>query len=144
MSDSPGTLVGNLTRDPELRFTTGGSGVLSGGLAVNKRKQVNGEWQEETSFFNFVAFGTLGENMAASLSKGQRVVLVGHWEARPYETKEGDKRTSTEFVVDAGGPDLRWAKAQVTKVEKAEGGNSSRGSSRRQSADPIYGDEEPF
>ncbi|MGA1062090.1 MAG: single-stranded DNA-binding protein, partial [Ilumatobacteraceae bacterium] len=65
MASNSITLTGNLTRDPELRFTTGGRGVASFGLAVNRRYQVNGEWQEQVSFFNIVCWGDLGENVAA-------------------------------------------------------------------------------
>ena len=82
MADNSVTLVGNLTKDPELRFTTGGHGVASFGLAVSRRYQVNDEWQEQTSFFNVVAWGTLGENAAASLTKGTRVVVTGRLEQR--------------------------------------------------------------
>ena len=76
-SENSVTLVGNITRDPELRYTTGGRGVASFGLAVNRRYQQNGEWQEDTSFFNVVAWGDLGENAAASLNKGHRIVVTG-------------------------------------------------------------------
>ena len=65
MADNTITLVGNLTRDPELRVTTGGKGVASFGIAVGRRYQVNGEWQEQTSYFNIVAWGQMGENAAA-------------------------------------------------------------------------------
>ena len=75
MADNTVTVVGNVPR-PELRYTTGGRGVASFGLAVNRRYQVNGEWQEQTSFFNVVAWGTLGENAAASVTKGTRVVVT--------------------------------------------------------------------
>ena len=70
MSTNSVTLIGNLTRDPELRFTTGGRGVASFGLAVNRRYQQNGEWQEQTSFFNVVCWGDLGENAATSCFTG--------------------------------------------------------------------------
>ena len=96
MADNTVTLVGNVTRDPELRYTSGGRGVASFGLAVNRRYQVNGEWQEQTSFFNVVAWGTLGENAAASLHKGTRVVVFGRLEQRSWETQDGEKRTVVE------------------------------------------------
>ena len=70
MADNTVTLIGNLTRDPELRFTTGGRGIASFGLAVNRRYQVNGEWQEKTSFFNVTCWDELGENAAASAHQG--------------------------------------------------------------------------
>ena len=104
MADSTVTIVGNLTRDPELRFTTGGKGVASFGVAVNRRYQQNGEWQEKMSFFNVTAWDTLGENAAASLTKGTRVIVTGRLEQREYETKEGEKRNVVEIVADEIGP----------------------------------------
>ena len=113
MADNTVTLVGNLTRDPELRFTTGGRGVASFGLAVNRRYQVNGEWQDQTSYFNIVAWGQLGENASATLTKGMRVVVTGRLEQREYTTREGDKRQAIEINADEVGPSLRWATASV-------------------------------
>ena len=98
------TLVGNATKDPELRFTTGGRGVASFGLAVSRRYQVNNEWQEQTSFFNVTAWGTLGENVAASITKGTRVIVTGRLEQREYDAKDGTKRTVVEVVADEIGP----------------------------------------
>lgn len=116
MADNTVTLVGNLTRDPELRFTTGGRGVASFGLAVSRRYQQNGEWQEQTSYFNIVAWGQMGENAAATLTKGMRVVVTGRLEQREYTTREGDKRTAIEINADEIGPSLRWATAQVERT----------------------------
>ncbi|MFM8712208.1 MAG: single-stranded DNA-binding protein, partial [Actinomycetota bacterium] len=82
MSENSITLVGNLTRDPELRFTTGGRGVASFGIAGGRRSPVNGEWQEQTSYFNITAWGQLGENAAATLAKGSRVIVTGRLEQR--------------------------------------------------------------
>lgn len=142
-SENSVTLVGNLTREPELRYTTGGRGVASFGLAVNRRYQVNGEWQEQVSFFNIVAWGDLGENAAASLSKGSRVIVTGRLEQRSYETKDGEKRNVTEVIADELGPSLRWAQVQIERISRdsAEGGGGG-GASR--APDPVYGDEEPF
>jgi single-strand DNA-binding protein len=148
MADNSITLVGNLTKDPELRFTTGGRGVASFGLAVSRRYQVNNEWQEQTSFFNVVAWGSLGENAAASLTKGTRVVVTGRLEQRQYETKEGEKRSVVEINADEIGPSLRWARAEIERIARdggSGGGGSSSGSSGGGRApDPVYGDEEPF
>ena len=148
MADNTITLVGNLTRDPELRFTTGGRGVASFGIAVGRRYQVNGEWQEQTSYFNITAWGQLGENAAATLAKGSRVIVTGRLEQREYTTREGDKRTAIEVVADELGPSLRWATAQV---ERQSGGGGGGGASRGggnagggQAPDPYMGDEEPF
>ena len=100
MADSTVTLVGNLTREPELRFTQGGRAVATIGLAVSRRYQVNNEWQEQTSFFNVVAWGQLGENAAASLTKGTRVIVTGRLEQRSYETQNGEKRSVVEISAD--------------------------------------------
>lgn len=146
-SENNVTLVGNLTRDPELRYTTGGRGIASFGLAVNRRYQVNGEWQEQVSFFNVVAWGDLGENAAASLTKGNRIVVTGRLEQRSYESKEGEKRNVTEVVADDLGPSLRWAQAQIERISRdaADGGRSGGGGGGGgRVPDPVYGDEEPF
>jgi single-strand DNA-binding protein len=141
--DNNVSLVGNLTRDPELRYTTGGRAVASFGLAVNRRYQQNGEWQEQVSFFNIVAWGDLGENAAASLNKGNRVVVTGRLEQRSYETREGEKRSVTEVIADDLGPSLRWAQAQVERISRDSADAGSGGGAPR-SPDPVYGDEEPF
>jgi single-strand DNA-binding protein len=153
-SENTVTLVGNVTRDPELRYTTGGRGVASFGLAVNRRYQVNGEWQEQVSFFNIVAWGDLGENLAASVSKGNRVIVTGRLEQRSYETKDGDKKTVTEVIADEAGPSLRWATAEIARIERNDSasshsrgggsGGSSSGARQQRQPDPVYGDEEPF
>ena len=151
--DNTVTLTGNLTKDPELRYTTGGRGVASFGLAVNRRYQVNGEWQEQVSFFNVVAWGDLGENAAASLHKGNRVMVTGRLEQRSYDTREGEKRNITEVIADDLGPSLRWAQAQVERISRdsadgggfSGGGGNSGGAARPgTSPDPVYGEEEPF
>ena len=157
MSTNSITLIGNLTRDPELRFTTGGRGVASFGLAVNRRYQQNGEWQEQTSFFNVVCWGDLGENTATSLTKGARAIVTGRLEQRSWETAEGEKRSVVEVVADEVGPSLRWATAQIERTERtggdggfSGGGNASGGgagagaSAGARQPDPVYGDEEPF
>ena len=152
MADSTVTIVGNLTRDPELRFTAGGKGVASFGVAVNRRYQVNGEWQEKVSFFNVTAWDSLGENAAASLTKGTRIMVTGRLEQREYETKEGEKRNVVEIVADELGPSLRWARAEVERTQRT-GPDGTPSASNRPTAgasaggrpsDPVYGDEEPF
>lgn len=148
MADNTVTLVGNLTRDPELRFTSGGRGVAQFGLAVNRRYQQNGEWQDQTSYFNIVAWGTLGENAAATLTKGMRVIVSGRLEQREYQTREGDKRTAIEVNADEIGPSLRWATASVERTPRGEGGGqrsggNSGGGSTAGGVD-SFPDEEPF
>ncbi len=147
-SENSVTLVGNATRDPELRYTTGGRGVASFGLAVNRRYQQNGEWQEQTSFFNITAWGELGENAAASLTKGSRIIVTGRLQQRDYETREGEKRTIVEVIADELGPSLRWAQAQVERISRdsapSGGGGGGGGGGAAAAPDPVYGDEEPF
>jgi single-strand DNA-binding protein len=158
MSSNSVTLIGNLTRDPELRYTTGGRGVASFGLAVNRRYQQNGEWQEQTSFFNVVCWGELGENAAATLTKGSRAIVTGRLEQRSWETQDNEKRSVVEVIADEIGPSLRWATAQVERTERSggdggfsggggggySGGGGGGGGGAARQPDPIYGDEEPF
>lgn len=147
MADSNVTLVGSLTRDPELRYTQGGRGVARFGLAVNRRYQSNGEWQEQVSFFDVSAWGTLGENAAASLVKGTRVIVTGRLEQRSWDTDSGEKRTKVEVVADAVGPELRWAQAKVERLSRDDFAGSG---GQQQSYRPVPGpggavpDEEPF
>lgn len=145
MADNTVTVVGNLTRDPELRFTTGGKGIASFGIAVNRRYQQNGDWVEKVSFFNVTAWDTLGENASASLQKGNRVIVTGRLEQREYETSSGEKRNVVEIVADELGPSLRWARTDIERVtrEHTEGAGT-RQPPRDARRDPIYGDEEPF
>lgn len=144
MADSTTTIVGNLTRDPELRFTTGGRAQATFGVAVNRRYQVNGEWQEQVSFFNVIAWGTLAENLSASLEKGARVVVTGRLEQRSYETKEGEKKSVVEIVADEAGPSLRWARATVERIVRDDNSSPAPAARQDRAPDPVYGDEEPF
>jgi single-strand DNA-binding protein len=152
MADNSITLVGNLTRDPELRFTTGGRGVASFGIAVSRRYQVNGEWQEQTSYFNIVAWGQLGENAASSLTKGMRVVVSGRLEQREYQNREGEKRTAIEINADEVGPSLRWATASIERNPRTDGNGGGNGGGNRGGnsggnaggGDYFPADEEPF
>jgi single-strand DNA-binding protein len=126
------TLVGNITRDPELRFTNTGQATASFGLAVNRRWQnrQTQEWEEATSFFDVVCWREMAENAAESLARGSRVIVTGRLEQRSWETAEGDKRSKVEVVADEVGPSIRWATAQVTKNERrspAEGGGPTGG-----------------
>jgi single-strand DNA-binding protein len=114
------TLVGNITRDPELRFTPSGQATVTFGLAVNRRWQnrQTQEWEEATSFFDVVCWREMAENASESLARGSRVIVVGRLEQRSWETPEGEKRSKIEVVADEIGPSLRWATASVTKNER--------------------------
>jgi single-strand DNA-binding protein len=142
-------LVGNITRDPELRFTPGGMAVAQFGIAVNRRYQKQNEWVEETSFFDVVTYGTLAENASESLSRGSRVMVQGRLEQRSWETQEGDKRSKIEVIADEVGPSLRWAVAEVTKNERKQdgernGGAKANSGARRNEAPQYDPDEDPF
>ena len=113
------TVIGNLTADPELRFTPSGAAVANFTVASTPRtfdKQRN-EWVDgEALFMRCAAWKQLGENVAESLTKGLQVIVQGRLKSRSYETKEGEKRTSMELEVDAVGPSLQFATAQVTRA----------------------------
>lgn len=125
MSDNTTTLTGNITRDPEIRFTNSGKGVTNFGLAVNRRYQVGGEWQEQTSFFDVVAWGGLAEHAAESLTKGDRVVVTGRLDQRTWDTEDGDKRSKVELVATDIGASLRWATVEVTKATRTQTANGT-------------------
>ena len=147
MSDSYVAIVGNVTREPELRFTNTGQAVVSFGVAVNKRwmnKQTN-EWQEETSFFDVVAWRELAENIAESLPKGSRVMVSGALQQRSWEDKDsGEKRYKIEIVADEVGPSLRWATASLTRNEKGGSSNGNGGGRSTGQAEGYGHSEEPF
>ncbi|MEZ5237709.1 MAG: single-stranded DNA-binding protein [Microthrixaceae bacterium] len=140
-------LVGNLTRDPELRFTPSGAPVANFGLAVNRRwqnRQTN-EWEEQTSFFDIVCWRDLAENVSESLTRGTRVIVVGRLEQRSWEGQEGEKRSKVEVIADEVGPSLRWASASVSKNDRGDGGGGYNAGSAPQQSQPAYNDsEEPF
>lgn len=116
MSDT--TLVGNVTRDPELRFTPSGAATASFGLAVNRRWQKNGQWEESTSFFDVVCWRELAENLCESVQRGARVIVTGRLDQHSFETEGGEKRSRVQLIADEIGPSLRWATAQVVKNER--------------------------
>jgi len=151
MADNSITLVGNVTRDPELRFTNSGQPTASFGLAVNRRWQnrQTQEWEEQVSFFDIVCWREMAENVSESIQKGSRVVVTGRLEQRSWETSDGDKRSKIEVVADEVGPSLRWATAQITRNERrgpSEGARAAAdGRCPAKAEAPGYGyDEEPF
>jgi single-strand DNA-binding protein len=154
MSGNSITIVGNVTRDPELRFTPSGQANTRIGVAVNRRWQdkTSGEWQEATSFFDVVCWRELAENVSESLGRGARVLVTGRLEQRTYE-REGEKRSVVEIIADEVGPSLRWATAEVKKTDRrggdpAGGGGGGGGYGRPAPAAeaPPYEDfgDEPF
>ena len=155
MSGNSITIVGNITRDPELRFTPSGQANARLGVAVNRRWQdrSSGEWNEATSFFDVICWRELAENVSESLKRGARVIVTGRLEQRTWE-QEGNKRSVVEIIADEVAPSLRWATAKVEKTERRSGGDqggggggSGFGRSAPPSADPpAYDDfgDEPF
>ena len=158
MNGNSVTLVGNITRDPELRFTASGQATASFGLAVNRvwnDRQTN-EKKEAVSFFDIVCWREMAENASESLSKGARVLVTGRLEQRSWETPEGEKRSKIEIVADEIGPSLRWATAEIRKNDRrgpgeGGGGQPTNGARPVANAAPAaapaqtydYGDE-PF
>ncbi|MFN3219291.1 MAG: single-stranded DNA-binding protein [Acidimicrobiales bacterium] len=146
-------VVGNVTRDPELRFTPSGAAVANFGLAWN-RKGRDGE--DVTSFFDVTAWNQMAENIGESVTKGMRVVVYGRLDQRSWETQDGDKRSKVEIVADEVAPSLRWATAEVHRNPRdgdgggggfrSAGGGGGGGGSRPVSNEPPAYDpnEEPF
>ena len=119
MSNST-TLSGNLTRDPEIRYTRDGQASATFGVAVNRRWQPRGsdEWEEATSFFDVVCWRDLAENVALSLTKGCRVVVSGRLDQRAWEGENGERRSRVEVTADEVGASLRFATAEISRSER--------------------------
>ena len=128
--ETPITLIGNLTADPELRFTPNGAAVANFTVASTPRtfdRQTN-EWKDgDAMFLNCSVWRQYAENVAESLTKGSRVIVSGRLKSRSYETREGEKRTVFEVDVDEVGPALRYATAKVTRTTGGGGGGYSGG-----------------
>ena len=124
------TVVGNLTGDPELRFTPSGAAVANFTVASTPRafdRQSN-EWKDgDTLFMRCSIWREAAENVAESLTKGTRVIVQGRLVQRSYETREGEKRTVVELQVDEVGPSLRYASAKVTRAQRSGGGGGGFG-----------------
>jgi len=150
------TISGNITREPEIRYTPSGVSKCSFGVAVNRswRNQQTQEWEEQTSFFNVVAWRQLAENAGSSLQKGSRVTVTGRLEQRSWETEQGEKRSVVEIVADDIAASLRFATVEIHKVERTGpgGGNGGGGGGRAPAPTPSGGGnsnydeygEEPF
>jgi single-strand DNA-binding protein len=133
------SIVGNLTRDPELRFTPSGQATATFGVAVNRRWQnrQTQEWEEATSFFDVVSWGQLAENAAQSLTRGTRIVVSGRLDQRSWENQEGEKRSKIEITADEIAPSLRWATVAVTKNERRGPEGSANGDGPQSSYRPV-------
>jgi single-strand DNA-binding protein len=147
-TDNAITIVGNLTDDPELRFTPNGVPVTNCRVAVNRRffnRQTN-DWDEKLDgYFTVNIWRDHAENIAESLHRGDRVLVTGRLQSRSYETKDGETRWVTEIEADEVCPSLRWATAKITKVRR---GDRARGESTPEQApqpeSPPEQDDVPF
>jgi len=153
--DNQVMLVGNLTDDPELRFTPNGAAVANFRLAVTPRVRDGDAWRDgETSFFRVNVWRQQAENVAESLQKGARCVVVGRLRSRTWETPEGEKRSATEVEADEVAPSLKFATAKVERISRGSGGGgggdwSGGGGNQGQSSGGQTGggqfnDEPPF
>ena len=150
--DNNVVIVGNVTRDPDLRFTQSGTAVASFGLAWNQRSSQGGE--EKAHFFDVTCWRDLAENMADSIEKGDRVVVYGRLDYRSWENENGEKRSAVQIVADEVSFSLRWATAEVTKKDRRADGGFGGGGDGAAPAAPSGGggraastpqtDEEPF
>jgi single-strand DNA-binding protein len=124
------TVVGNLTADPELRFTPSGAAVANFTVASTPRQfdRQSGEWKDgEALFMRCNIWRQAAENVAETLTRGSRVIVSGRLKQRSYETREGEKRTVVELEVEEVGPSLRYATAKVNKVSRGSGGGGFGG-----------------
>lgn len=130
------SVLGNLTRDPELRYTQSGLAVCNASIAVNRRWQnkTTKEWEESTSYVDVTVWGQQGQNVAESLRKGDRIFVNGRFEQRTWDDDAGNKRSKIELVADAVGPSLEWA--TVSDVVRNDNQNYS--------GDSYSTDERPF
>jgi single-strand DNA-binding protein len=149
-TDNVITLVGNLTDDPELRFTPSGVAVASVRMAVNRRirNQQTNEWEDRLDgYFTVNVWRDHAENVAESLSRGTRVLVTGRLTSRSYQDKEGQTRWVTEIEADEICPSLRWATAQITKVNRRDGSGRGADTSWNGAPAPVAApaaDDVPF
>ena len=141
--DNTVTIIGNVTRDPELRFTPSGLPVCQFGVAWNQR---NRDGEDTAHFFEVTCWQSLAENVSESISKGTRVIVYGRLDFSSWETDQGEKRNQTRLQADEVAPSLRWATTEVNRNDRD--GNSSQSSvpqgSAPQGEENIQTDEEPF
>jgi single-strand DNA-binding protein len=142
------TVVGNLTSDPELRYTQNGLAVANFTIASTPRNfdRASNDWKDgDALFLRASVWREFAEHVAGTLTKGSRVIATGRLKQRSYETKEGEKRTSIELEVDEIGPSLRYATAQVTRAASSprDGGGAARGGSQGQGAEEPWAPSAP-
>jgi single-strand DNA-binding protein len=142
------TITGNLTADPDLRFT--GTAVAAFTVAASRRvyDQATGQWKDgDTLFLRCSAWRELADDAAETLTKGTRVIVTGRLKQRSYETPEGDKRTVYELDADDVGPSLRWATAKIARTSRDKAPHPADDGDPWQAGQPagtVPGDEPPF
>jgi single-strand DNA-binding protein len=138
------TEVGNLTRDPDLRFTGSGAAVTKLSLAVNYSRQVNGKWEDKANFFDVTCFGQLAENVAESLTKGDRIVVTGRLDWDSWEDRNGGgKRSKVQIIADAIGAEMGRAVVTVNRNARQAPAPAQAAATGQLSEQYDY-DEEPF
>jgi single-strand DNA-binding protein len=137
MPDTFVSLIGNLTDDPEVRFTPSGTQVGNFRLAVTPRVREGDQWKDgDTSFFRINCWRDLAVHAADSLSKGDRALVIGRLKARAWETPEGERRSVVEVEAEEIGPSLRWATAKPERTSRSTGTGPSKGGQ--------FNDDAPF
>lgn len=132
------TISGNVSQAPELTFTQGGTALCKFSVACERTWEQNGDKKKETSFFNIVAWGKLAENVSGSVKKGYRVVVEGRLDQRSFETNAGEKRSVVEITASDVGLSLLWDSGDLFRTER------STPTPQRRTADPVYGEDEPW
>lgn len=133
------TLVGNAVREPELKFLPSGIALCELGIAVNTRRKEGDKWVDgDPEFYDVTCWREMAENVATSITKGMRLVIIGKLNFRQWETDEGQKRSKISVTADEVSPSLRWATVEVSRVERSQGDGGY------QQAPPPADDEEPF
>jgi single-strand DNA-binding protein len=145
--DTTLTVIGNLTDDPELRFTPSGAAVAKFRIASTPRfmDKASGEWKDgDPLFLSCTVWRQVAENVAESLSKGSRVIVSGRLRQRTYDTKEGEKRTVIDLEVDEIGPSLRYATAKVQRMSRSGGGGFGSGGAGGQGGGGGFASDDPW
>jgi single-strand DNA-binding protein len=145
--DTTLTVIGNLTDDPELRFTPSGAAVAKFRIASTPRfmDKASGEWKDgDPLFLSCTVWRQVAENVAESLSKGSRVIVSGRLRQRTYDAKEGEKRTVIDLEVDEIGPSLRYATAKVQRMSRSGGGGFGSGGGGGQGGGGGFASDDPW
>jgi len=147
MADTSITIIGNITKDPEVRFAQSGTALTSFSVAVNKSKKNKdtGEWENEPHFFDCVSIGDMAENIANSFGKGNRVIVHGELQQRHYQAQDGTEKTKVELFANEVGASVRWATLDIQRTERKGGGGSAPAPAPKKSDfdDRVY-DDSPF